>query len=92
MGAVDQAWQQPVLTGRHVHRPANGGTIGVRDKATGETFAVTRSSPSGASWPTRLIPLAIRTEIGGLPLPLAGATPDNSGRAAAAAAEIEEWL
>jgi benzaldehyde dehydrogenase (NAD) len=40
MGAVDQAWQESVFTGGHFHRPAAGGTIPVRDKASGEIFAV----------------------------------------------------
>ncbi len=40
MGAVDQAWQESVFTDGHFHRPAGGGTIGVRDKASGEVFAV----------------------------------------------------
>jgi benzaldehyde dehydrogenase (NAD) len=40
MGAVDQAWQESVYTDGHFHRPAAGGTIQVRDKASGEIFAV----------------------------------------------------
>jgi benzaldehyde dehydrogenase (NAD) len=40
VGAVDQAWQESVFTDGHFHRPAGGGTIGVRDKASGEIFAV----------------------------------------------------
>jgi benzaldehyde dehydrogenase (NAD) len=39
VGAVDQAWQESVFTDGHFHRPAGGGTIGVRDKASGEIFA-----------------------------------------------------
>jgi benzaldehyde dehydrogenase (NAD) len=41
VGAVEQAWQESVFTDGHFHRPAGGGTIGVRDKASGEIFAVT---------------------------------------------------
>jgi benzaldehyde dehydrogenase (NAD) len=40
MGAVDQAWQESVFTDGHFHRPVAGGTIPVRDKASGEIFAV----------------------------------------------------
>ena len=40
MGAVDQAWQESVYSDGHFHRPAAGGTIPVRDKASGEIFAV----------------------------------------------------
>lgn len=40
MGAVDQAWQESVFTDGYFHRSAAGATIGVRDKATGEIFAV----------------------------------------------------
>lgn len=40
MGAVDQAWQEAVFTAGHFHRSADGATIPVRDKASGEIFAV----------------------------------------------------
>lgn len=40
MGATDQAWQESVFTDGHFHRPAAGATIPVRDKASGEIFAV----------------------------------------------------
>jgi benzaldehyde dehydrogenase (NAD) len=40
MGTVDEAWQESVFTDGHFHRPAAGGTIPVRDKASGEIFAV----------------------------------------------------
>jgi benzaldehyde dehydrogenase (NAD) len=37
--AVQRAWQGAVFTGGQFARPAAGGTIGVRDKASGEIFA-----------------------------------------------------
>ena len=40
MGAVDQAWQESVFTDGHFHRSVAGGVIPVRDKASGEIFAV----------------------------------------------------
>jgi benzaldehyde dehydrogenase (NAD) len=40
MGAVDQAWQESVFTDGLFHRPVAGGVISVRDKASGEIFAV----------------------------------------------------
>ena len=40
MGAVDQSWQESVFTDGHFHRPAAGAIIPVRDKASGEIFAV----------------------------------------------------
>jgi len=40
MTAVDQAWQESVFTDGHFHRPSADGTIPVRDKASGEIFAV----------------------------------------------------
>ncbi len=40
MGAVDQAWRESVFTDGHFHRPIAGGVIPVRDKASGEIFAV----------------------------------------------------
>jgi benzaldehyde dehydrogenase (NAD) len=40
MGAVDQAWQESVFTDGHFHRSAAGATLPVRDKASGETFAL----------------------------------------------------
>ncbi len=40
MGAVEQAWQESVFTDGHFHRSAGGGTMPVRDKASGEIFAV----------------------------------------------------
>jgi acyl-CoA reductase-like NAD-dependent aldehyde dehydrogenase len=39
--AVDQAWLESVFTDGHSHRSLAGGTIRVRDKASGEIFAVT---------------------------------------------------
>ena len=39
VGVVDQAWTESVFTDGHFHRPAGGGTIAVRDKASGEIFA-----------------------------------------------------
>jgi len=39
VGIVDQAWQESVFTDGHFHRPADGRTIPVRDKASGEIFA-----------------------------------------------------
>jgi benzaldehyde dehydrogenase (NAD) len=40
VGAVDQAWQECVFTDGYFHRPAASGKISVRDKASGEIFAV----------------------------------------------------
>jgi benzaldehyde dehydrogenase (NAD) len=40
VGAVDQAWHQAIFTGGTFTRPAAGGTLPVRDKASGEIFAV----------------------------------------------------
>jgi benzaldehyde dehydrogenase (NAD) len=40
VGAVDQAWHQAIFTGGTFSRPAAGGTLPVRDKASGEIFAV----------------------------------------------------
>ena len=39
MSAVEQAWEGAVFTDGHFHRPETGGTIAVRDKASGEIFA-----------------------------------------------------
>ena len=39
MSAVEQAWEGAVFTDGHFHRPEAGGTIAVRDKASGEIFA-----------------------------------------------------
>ena len=41
MGAVQQAWQDTVFVGGEFRRPAGGGSLGVRDKASGEIFATT---------------------------------------------------
>jgi benzaldehyde dehydrogenase (NAD) len=40
MGMIDQAWHQSVFTDGHFHAPAAGGTLPVRDRATGEIAAV----------------------------------------------------
>ena len=40
MGTVDQAWHEAMFTGGTFRRPAAGGTLPVRDKASGEIFAV----------------------------------------------------
>jgi benzaldehyde dehydrogenase (NAD) len=37
--SVEQAWRDAVFVGGEFRRPAGGGTMGVRDKASGETFA-----------------------------------------------------
>ena len=39
MGSHDQEWQECLFTDGAFRRPAGGGTIGVRDKASGEIFA-----------------------------------------------------
>ncbi|HEY1616699.1 MAG TPA: aldehyde dehydrogenase family protein, partial [Streptosporangiaceae bacterium] len=39
MGSDHQAWHESVFVGGAFSRPAGGGTLGVRDKATGEIFA-----------------------------------------------------
>ena len=39
MGSVQQAWHEAMFVGGAFERPADGGTIGVRDKASGEIFA-----------------------------------------------------
>jgi benzaldehyde dehydrogenase (NAD) len=39
VGSVQQAWQEAVFVAGEFRRPSAGGTIGVRDKASGEIFA-----------------------------------------------------
>jgi benzaldehyde dehydrogenase (NAD) len=39
VGSVHQAWHEAVFVGGAFGRPAGGGTLGVRDKASGEVFA-----------------------------------------------------
>ena len=39
MGSVQQAWHEAMFVGGAFERPADGGTIDVRDKASGEIFA-----------------------------------------------------
>jgi len=39
VGSVQQAWHEAMFVGGAFERPADGGTIGVRDKASGEIFA-----------------------------------------------------
>jgi benzaldehyde dehydrogenase (NAD) len=40
VGSHDQQWQECLFTDGTFRRPAAGGTIGVRDKASGEIFAL----------------------------------------------------
>ena len=40
MGSHDQQWQERLFIDGTFRRPASGGTIGVRDKASGEIFAL----------------------------------------------------
>jgi benzaldehyde dehydrogenase (NAD) len=39
VGSVQQAWHEAIFVGGAFERPADGGTIDVRDKASGEIFA-----------------------------------------------------
>jgi benzaldehyde dehydrogenase (NAD) len=39
VGSVDTMWQGCLFSGGEFRSPAGGGTIGVRDKASGEIFA-----------------------------------------------------
>jgi benzaldehyde dehydrogenase (NAD) len=39
VGSVQQAWHEAMFVGGAFERPADGGTIDVRDKASGEIFA-----------------------------------------------------
>jgi benzaldehyde dehydrogenase (NAD) len=40
VGVADQAWHEAIFCDGSFRKPAAGGTLGVRDKATGEIFAV----------------------------------------------------